>query len=247
MFRNRNRLLLRVITATILLIGAVPSGIAHHMVVRVNLEEMTARADRIFVGQCVAVKESFQMIAQGNMPVTVYSFEVEQAIKGNLPKRLTFTQLGHAQPVKARGGQVTMHGQPIGADTLLHGANYYQIGDHVLIFLVPNYLDGKVTQPVGLYQGAFRISQMASGQQLARNSINNMGLFTAPFTGSAMSRAGATTIFPELDNPIADVQGLSPASKALAGKRGPVPLDSLLELVDRINVSHGQPKGGILQ
>ena len=55
----------------------------------------------------------------------------------------------------------------------------YRVGDRVLLFLIPDYLDGKVTYPVGLYQGAFYVSTMPSGQELARNSINNLDLFTA--------------------------------------------------------------------
>src|SRR6476660_4323988 len=68
---------------------------AHHAVLRFNLEEMTATADRIFVGRCLAVDEGEEMIAQGMMSVTRYTFEVERAVKGKLPRRITFRQLGH--------------------------------------------------------------------------------------------------------------------------------------------------------
>jgi len=246
MFMPGRKLLERVAIAAVVMLGQAASGWAHHMVVRVNLEEMTVRADRIFVGQCIAVDETYQMVAQGNLPVTVYTFEVEQAIKGNVPRRLAITELGHSTPGSPKG-HVMMHGQAVSSETLLHGATGFQVGDQALLFLVPNYLGGKITQPVGLYQGAFRVTQLPSGQRLARNSINNLGLFSAPFTGSAMSRADATVVMPEQDNPIADVAGLSTASKALAAKRGSLPLDSLVEIVDKINVSHGNQKGAILQ
>src|SRR5215471_20943473 len=68
---------------------------AHHAVLRFNLEEMTSTADRIFVGRCMAIEETEEMIAQGKMPVTRYTFEVERAVKGKLPKQITFRQLGH--------------------------------------------------------------------------------------------------------------------------------------------------------
>jgi hypothetical protein len=217
---------------------------AHHMVVRLNLEEMTARADRIFVAQCVGVNPTFQQVAQGNLPVTVYTFEIERAVKGRLPKRITVTQLGH--PTRAASGknpQITIHGQAIDPMGLIHGVSQYSVGDRVLLFLAPNNPDSGMTQAVGLYQGAFTVTRMPSGQSVARNNINNLGLFTAPFTGTAMARSNAKVIFPELDNPVAEDQGLSAASRQLAAKRGALALEPMLEMVDRINVAHGNQRG----
>jgi hypothetical protein len=220
---------------------------AHHAVLRFNLEEMTATADRIFVGRCLAVDEAEEMIAQGMMPVTRYTFEVERAVKGKLPRRITFRQLGHpAHRALGKGGEVTIHGEAVTSSTFIHGMSAYGVGDRLLLFLIPNYLGGKVTYPVGLYQGAFYVSRMPSGRELARNSINNLGLFTAPYNGTAMSASAAKSIFPERDNPVANTQGLTFESQSLASKRGALPLDSLLELVDQINVLHGGERGAIL-
>ncbi len=58
---------------------------AHHAVLHFNLEEMSAVADRIFIGECVAVKETEEMIAKGIMPVTTYTFKISQTLKGQLP------------------------------------------------------------------------------------------------------------------------------------------------------------------
>jgi hypothetical protein len=220
---------------------------AHHAVLRFNLEEMTATADRIFVGRCTAVEETEEMIAQGQLPVTRYTFAVERAIKGKLPKQITFRQLGHpAHRALGKGGEMTMHGQGVTPSTFIHGMSAYHVGDRMLLFLIPNYLGGKVTYPVGLYQGAFLVSQMPSGQELARNSINNLGLFTAPYNGTAMAAADARIIFPERDNSLADDQGLSIKSQSLASKRGSLPLGDFLDLVDRINIAHGGERGTIV-
>src|SRR5262245_12411362 len=82
-----------------------PAG-AHHAVLRSNLEEMTVAADRVFLGKCISVQETERMIAQGMMPVTDYTFQVERAIKGNLPSVVTFTQLGHAAgKATGKGGE----------------------------------------------------------------------------------------------------------------------------------------------
>lgn len=229
---------------------------AHHAVLRFNLEEMTAAADRIFVGTCVAVEESVNTIAQGEMPVTSYTFEVERAVKGKLPRRLTFRQLGHpSHRAIGKGGELTAHGHAVNSDSFIHGMSEYRPGDRVLLFLIPNYLGGRITYPVGLYQGAFFISRMPSGRELARNAINNLGLFTANYNGTAMARTNARLIFPERENPVPEAQGLSAASQRLSVKRGALPLDALLELVGRINIAHGRergtvastPKGGAIQ
>ncbi|HXI93092.1 MAG TPA: hypothetical protein VNO24_24050 [Blastocatellia bacterium] len=219
---------------------------AHHAVLRFNLEEMTATADRIFVGRCLAVAEAEEMIAQGMMPVTRYTFEVERAVKGKLPRRITFRQLGHpAHRALGKGGEMTMHGDAVTSSTFIHGMSVYGVGDRLLLFLIPDYLGGKVTYPVGLYQGAFFVSRMPSGRDLARNSINNLGLFTAPYNGTAMSASAAKSIFPEQDNPVI-LRGSLSGNQSLASKRGALPLDSLLELVDQINLIHGGERGAIV-
>jgi hypothetical protein len=213
-------------------------------VLRFNLEEMTATADRIFVGRCLAVEETDEVIAQGHMPVTRYTFAVERAIKGKLARQVTFRQLGHpAHRALGKGSELTMHGEAVSPSTFIHGMSQYHVGDRLLLFLIPDYLGGKVTYPVGLYQGAFFVSAMPSGQELARNSINNLGLFTAPYNGTAMHAGDARLIFPERDNPLAEDQSLTVQSQSLANKRGSLPLDAFLDLVDRINVAHGGERG----
>src|SRR5262245_55126960 len=146
---------------------------AHHAVLRFNLEEMTTTADRVFIGRCLAVEENEEVIAQGMMPVTRYTFEVERAIKGKLSRQIVFRQLGHpAHRALGKGGETTMHGQVVTPGAFIHGMNAYQVGERVLLFLIPNYLGGKVTYPVGRDQGAVFLAKMPSGQDLARNSRN---------------------------------------------------------------------------
>jgi len=220
---------------------------AHHAVLRFNLEEMTATANRIFVGHCTAVEESHEMIAQGMMPVTRYVFEVERAIKGQVTRQITVEQLGHpSHRALGKGGEATMHGEVVTSKTIIHGMSAYQVGDRVLLFLIPNYLGGKVTYPVGLYQGAFFVTKMPSGDEFARNTINNMGLFTAPYNGTSMAPTDAKVVFPERESPLAEGHGLSVKSQSLATKRGRLPLEDFLELIDRINVAHGGEKGSIV-
>jgi len=225
----------------------LPTVNAHHAVLRFNLEEMTATANRIFVGHCTTVEETEEAIAQGMMPVTRYVFEVERAIKGKVPKQITVQQLGHpAHRALGKRGEVTMHGEAVTSKTIIHGMSDYHVGERVLLFLIPNYLGGKVTYPVGLYQGAFFVTKMPSGEDFARNTINNLGLFTAPYNGTSMAVTDAKIIFPERESPLAEGQGLSVKSQSLATKRGRLPLEDFLELIDRINAAHGGEKGSIV-
>jgi hypothetical protein len=239
-----------VMVSTALVAMAVLSSVgvidAHHAVLRFNLEEMTVTADRIFIGRCLAVEEAEEVIAQGELPVTRYTFEVERAIKGRLPGQITIRQLGHpARRAVNKGGGITMHGRAVNPRTFLHGMSEYRAGDRVVLFLIPNYMGGKVTYPVGLYQGAFFINQLPSGQTLVRNSINNLGLFTAPYNGTRMRESDAKVIFPERG----DVQGAqdqSPHSAALAHRRGALPVEDFLGLVEQIVAAHGGERGVII-
>ncbi len=215
---------------------------AHHAVVRFNLEDMEATADRIFLGRCVNVEETTEYMAQGMMPVTHYTFEVERAFKGTFNKTYTFTQLGHpARPLFKESG-IQMHGRAVKPGEFIHGMSEYEVGDRLLLFLIPNYLDDKVTYPVGLYQGAFFVSTMPSGNELARNSINNIGLFDAPYVWSIKKEEDARVIFPSRDQSLASP---SAQQESLLNKRGALPLAAFSEVIERITGAHGRPRGAI--
>jgi hypothetical protein len=218
---------------------------AHHAVLRSNLEEMTVAADRVFLGKCIAVDETNRMIAQGMMAVTDYTFQVERAIKGNLPAIVTFTQLGHAaKPATGKGGEITMHGQAVTPAALIHGMSQYNVGERMILFLVPESREGKLTHPVGMDQGAFHVATLGTGDQMIRNGINNLGLFTAPYTGATLKREQATTIFPEQDSPISSAGPVLNA-EALSHKKGALALTDFVQLVDHINQSHGGRPGTV--
>ena len=228
------------------LFGGVFDTSAHHAVIRVNLEEMTALAENVFMGRCVNVEETRDMIAGGNLPVTRYTFEVERAVKGKVPKQITFSQIGHV-PRRAigKGDGLVSNGVRVKGGSFLHGASAYRVGDEVVLFLNPINDGAKVSSPVGLYQGAFFISRMPSGQKMLRNSINNLGLFTTRYTGAKMKESNAKLIFPDRDNPVATDASPGLQAASLARKRGSLPLDEFLNLVEQINIAHGGERGVI--
>src|SRR4051812_2409407 len=218
---------------------------AHHAVLRFNLEEMTLTADRVFVGTCVGIEPSREFIAGGNLAVTHYTFDIEEVLKGELPARFTFTQLG-VPPRAAAKGELSSHGQAVQRGLTLHGAADFTVGDRVMIFLTPNYQNGRLTYPVGLDQGAFRLETDAAGQTLARNDMNNLGLFTAPFNGTRINGGEGKVVRPDDADNISKAARLSDAARSLSDKPGALPLAPLEELVIRIHEEHGGTRGRIL-
>jgi hypothetical protein len=228
-----------------LTLGAWHTVDAHHAVLRFNLEEMTLTADRVFVGACVGIEPTREFIAGGNLSVTRYTFDVEQVLKGEVPARLTFTQLGHpARP--ARNGELSSHGLAVERGLTLHGAAEFGVGDRLMMFLIPDYQNGRLTYPVGLDQGAFMLEADATGQIVARNDLNNLGLFTAPFNGTRMTERDARVVHPEAAETISKSVGLSDAARSLSDKRGALPLAPLMELIQRIHEEHGGAKGRVV-
>lgn len=217
---------------------------AHHAVLQFNLEEMIATSDKVFIGKCLEVKESEEMIAQGIMPVTYYTFSVSEKIKGDIPKTYTFKQLGH-QPrmlnksiknkdlVPMVGG---LGGKIADPDSfIVHGMSYYQVGEEMLLMLIPNYL-ANLTYPVGLYQGAFYVTRTSSGKTIIKNSINNRGLFTNPYNNYTKSADKAKVIYPDgdLEQPIVAAKSSNQNFALLIGKPGALPLSDFTGLVRTI-------------
>ena len=94
-----------------------------------SLEELTRRADRIFVGTCVEVRH---VRSESGQPVTEITFRIIEPIKGVSADRIMIRQLG---------GQLLPR---------------YSVGQEVLLFLHPESPTG-LTSPVGLGQGIFTV------------------------------------------------------------------------------------------
>jgi len=145
------------------------------MVLLVDLDEMITRADRIFVGTCLSVRQGLISVGGGTLPMTMYTFEVSEPLKGLPPGQVTFKQVGlssaqvHVLPEAAPGRtfQSPLH---------ILGMPEYRPGDEVLLFLTAESSAG-LTAPVGLFQGAFFARKDAlSGKKFLSNGIQNAGL-----------------------------------------------------------------------
>jgi hypothetical protein len=138
-----------------------------------NLEEMTARADRIFNGKCVEIRVGVDPAL--GQTVTWVSFVPEHAVKGQVKGRITMKLLGN-QSARARPGEST------------EGIPRFEKGEEVVLFLYPDSKHG-LTSPVGFGQGAFKVVTDKSGQTTAANQFGNEGLLER-LSPAAQNRLG---------------------------------------------------------
>jgi hypothetical protein len=152
------KLLLTAMSLWILLWQPQPLFAQHLMMMTYNLEEMVEAVDRIFTGKVVSAKEDYISAAGGMLPLTIYTFEVDDVLKGNIGKTLSIKQFGH---------QSSFGGQRIPR---------YMQGQVVMLFLHPNSEYG-LTSPVGLEQGAFLVKTIGGVKVSVINGRRNQGLF----------------------------------------------------------------------
>jgi hypothetical protein len=143
-----------------------------------NLEEMVSRADTIFVGECVSAETTLAAVGGANLPVTAYTFAVEEMIQGAGRGVLTFCQFGHP-PSSAAGTR--------GIDNMAA----FQAGERYLLLLAAPQRPGGLTTTIGLDQGAFHLEEI-EGELVARNGRNNLGLLR-DLSPSGRARAQAAT------------------------------------------------------
>lgn len=151
---------LTVLGLTVLLLSTARTADATHYPEALNLSALVEKAERIFLGEVlsrVTGADSLGLIA------TVYTFRVEQLLKGASAPTVTIKHVGAPDAVEDPAtGVVTV---PI------HGLPTYQPGQRYLLFL-NGTSDIGFTSPVGLGYGAFLV--LPDGR--AVNSLNNAGL-----------------------------------------------------------------------
>jgi hypothetical protein len=130
----------------------------------VNLEKIAYGAARIFSGTCLRVEDI--TLSESEAPATRYTFRVEDRIKGNVAETVVLTQIGVREPRvdQGRAHVFRIPGMPV-----------YREGERVMLFLIAESPAG-LSSPVGLSQGAFRISER-QGKMTVRNEWNNAGLW----------------------------------------------------------------------
>ncbi|MBI4864481.1 MAG: hypothetical protein HY815_30115 [Candidatus Riflebacteria bacterium] len=135
----------RAIAALLLVAAVVPTWAA--TVLPMNLEEMVAHANRIFVGKAIAVRVTRDPYLQ--VPVRFTTFDVIRPIKGQLGATVTIKQMGSTIP---------------GQTSVIPGTLSFDIGREVVLFLTGESTIG-FSNPVGLFQGALPVVTDRGGQK----------------------------------------------------------------------------------
>ena len=138
-------------------------------VLQLNLEQMVDRAERIFRGTVLTVREGKVQAGGAELPTVTYRIRVDEAFKG------TYQEVKGLQIV-----EITMLGKLKQSQTATNRSlplidlPKLQVGqDYLLLTTAPSAIGLSTT--VGLGQGAFRVTGKP-GQELAVNENHNAGL-----------------------------------------------------------------------
>ena len=146
------------------------------MMLQMNLEEMTGRADKIFRGTVINVQQGTIEAGGAELPAVTYRFKVEELFKG--------------EATQVKGDKAVMEIRMIGS--LVHSkadengnmkfSPFRDVprldeGGDYLLFTTPESAAG-LSVTIGLGQGAFKVSPVdgADGEYLVVNEFNNAGL-----------------------------------------------------------------------
>lgn len=169
-------LLTGIVTLSLLLLDSLPllaDSKAHFLVKTYNLEEMVAASERIFVGRLIETEEDYLDARGGIIPVTIYTFAVDEALEGAIGNTLTIRQVGH----RSRRSNLFGPNTP-----------QYKEGEVLMIFLAEESEIG-LTSPIGLGQGAFRVKTDHGVKISVVNSRGNQGLLEGSARIDAYLRA----------------------------------------------------------
>jgi hypothetical protein len=176
MSRFRLRSLLLSAVAALALCGPLAAA----TVIQMNLAEMVDRADRIYRGTVLDVREGSVTVGGGELPTVTYRIRVDEAFKGSYEevKGLQIAELKMVGKLKSSGGAP-------GRFSALGDLPKLEVGRDYLLLTTQRSAIGLSTT-VGLGQGRFEL-QGKPGQEVAVNANKNLGLFRgmgAGFTAS---------------------------------------------------------------
>ena len=126
-----------------------------------SVNEMVRRAEKIFVGTCTGVEES---VNEYGLSVLTVTFTVQEDLKGEVGRTVTFRQLNPIQPPPPHPG---VGGLRLAISTF--GLPSYNRGEEAVLFLARA---GKIglTAPLGLAQGKMPVSAVTTGEKQVTNT-----------------------------------------------------------------------------
>lgn len=164
---------LSLMAAVLLAVVTVPAGAA--MILKMNLAQLTDRADAIFRGEVLSAEPGKITIGGGTLPTVTYRLRVDEAFKGefeakeNASPEVEITMLGTLKAATHNGNQQRL-------TSALPEIPRLRVGESYVLFTTAPSASG-LRSPVGLGQGSFRIYAGANKTELAVNELNNLGLF----------------------------------------------------------------------
>ncbi len=151
----------------VVLVVACVHGRSHALMVRsVGLDELTAAADRVFIGRCVESRDVAGGL--GGLPVTETTFAVVQWLKPHVHASTSAGTASHGPHTGAARITVRQLARAPGLGSITRCAG----GQEALLFLHPDAPSG-LTSPVGLEQGVFAIVRrpVGGGPDLAVSEV----------------------------------------------------------------------------
>jgi hypothetical protein len=139
-------------------------------VLQMDLGQMVGRADRIFRGTVLDVREGTVQAGGGELPVVIYRLRVEESFKGTFEevKGLSIAEIKMVGKLKAVDTSTARFLSALPELPKLRVGQAY-----LLLTTAPSAVGLSTT--VGLGQGAFTVIGKP-GQELAVNGNNNLGL-----------------------------------------------------------------------
>lgn len=144
------------------------------MMLQLDLQQLTTRADKIFRGTVIHIDESTVSAGGGQLPTVTYRLRVDELFKGAPTQAkedaavIEIRMVGTLLPPKAdENGMIHL-------STFRDVPRLKMDGDYVLFTTAQSAIGLSTT--VGLGQGAFSVLLSESAEAMAVNEFNNAGL-----------------------------------------------------------------------
>jgi hypothetical protein len=150
---------------------------------QMNLDQLSARAARIFRGTVLSAKTGTVEVGGGQLPTVTYRVRVDEAFKGTFDELKAGTNVVEIRMVAASKGATTASGAR--RFSVFHDMPQLSAGREYVLFVTGQSGVGLSTT-VGLAQGLFGIQHQGKDESVV-NGVGNVGLFR----GMAPSRSAA--------------------------------------------------------
>jgi hypothetical protein len=164
-----------------------------------SFEEIVTTAERIFLGQVINVRPTWQTSSQGKHIVSVVTFKVERVLKG---------QIGPEIQLEFLGGDIG------GLVMEVVGMPQFRVGDRDVLFL--SATPRAVSPLVGFYHGRFRVADDRANR--TTRVLTHAG---QPVTRGSAGTFGTRSVLPQSSGAMTygDFEALVLQTLAQAGRR----------------------------